>query len=110
MALTDAVKEHVLNVAGQATIQNKEGATMKELHDQHFCHTCQRPTLHTARLETPNHVLHLLISVFTCGLWLPVWLVLIVATKSAPWRCSQCGGTYADDENTALSFGFFGEF
>lgn len=24
-----------------------------------------------------NHVLHVLLTVFTCGLWLPVWLLLI---------------------------------
>lgn len=25
-----------------------------------------------------NHVLHLIISFLTCGLWIPVWLILIV--------------------------------
>jgi hypothetical protein len=25
-----------------------------------------------------NHVLHVLISIFTCGLWLIVWLILII--------------------------------
>ena len=24
-----------------------------------------------------NHILHLLLAVFTCGLWLPIWLLLI---------------------------------
>lgn len=24
----------------------------------------------------PNHVLHLLLSVITCGLWLPIWMLL----------------------------------
>lgn len=24
----------------------------------------------------PNHVLHLLLSVITCGLWIPVWLII----------------------------------
>jgi len=28
-----------------------------------------------------NHVLHLLISVLLCGLWLPVWLVLAAANQ-----------------------------
>jgi len=27
--------------------------------------------------EPVNHVLHVLLSFFTCGLWLPVWLLLI---------------------------------
>jgi hypothetical protein len=25
-----------------------------------------------------NHILHLLLSVFTCGLWLPVWLLIMM--------------------------------
>lgn len=28
--------------------------------------------------KRPNHVLHLLLSVFTLGIWLPVWIVLAV--------------------------------
>jgi hypothetical protein len=27
--------------------------------------------------EPVNHALHVLLSIFTCGLWLPVWLLLI---------------------------------
>jgi len=26
-------------------------------------------------LTTNQHILHLLLTVFTCGLWLPVWIV-----------------------------------
>jgi hypothetical protein len=29
----------------------------------------------------PNHVLHLLLTVFTLGLWLPVWLLLSITQK-----------------------------
>ena len=28
-----------------------------------------------------NHVLHLLLSVFTLGLWLPVWLIIAVSNR-----------------------------
>jgi hypothetical protein len=31
-------------------------------------------------LTTVQHILHLLISVFTCGLWIPVWIYLAVRT------------------------------
>lgn len=30
------------------------------------------------RGKRPNHVLHLLLSVVTVGLWLPVWIILAV--------------------------------
>lgn len=29
----------------------------------------------------PNHALHAVVSLFTCGLWLPVWLVIAVISK-----------------------------
>lgn len=28
-----------------------------------------------------NHVLHVLVSIFTCGLWLPVWLIVAMTAK-----------------------------
>lgn len=28
--------------------------------------------------KRPNHILHLLLSVFTLGIWLPVWIILAV--------------------------------
>jgi hypothetical protein len=31
--------------------------------------------------KDPNHILHLLLSVITAGLWLPVWFVMAVTTK-----------------------------
>lgn len=37
-----------------------------------------------------NHTPHILASVFLCGLWLPIW-VLIAATYDARFHCSQCG-------------------
>ena len=30
-----------------------------------------------------NHVLHLLLTVFTLGLWAPIWLILALTTKEA---------------------------
>ena len=33
--------------------------------------------LHRQRRKT-NHVLHLLLTVFTCGLWAPIWIILAI--------------------------------
>jgi len=38
---------------------------------------------------TPNHLLHLILSLFTVGLWAIIWLLAILRPRS--WRCSQCG-------------------
>jgi len=44
-----------------------------------------------AERKTPNHVLHLLLSLLTAGLWIPVWLVLTLVAAGA-YRCPKCGG------------------
>lgn len=35
-------------------------------------------------LRTNQHILHLLLTVFTCGLWLPVWIILAVRGNQVP--------------------------
>ena len=41
-----------------------------------------------AERDTPNHVLHLLLSLLSMGLWLPIWLLVAC---SQDWRCGTCG-------------------
>jgi hypothetical protein len=56
---------------------------------QIHCTMCQRQVL--AKRPGTNHVLHLLMCVFTCGLWALVWLLITATTGNKPWRCSVCG-------------------
>lgn len=37
------------------------------------------------------HVLHLLLSIVTAGLWLPFWLLCVLSAALQPYRCSTCG-------------------
>ena len=53
---------------------------------QRYCLSCDRPVL--AEKQRPNHILHLILSLLTCGLWLIVWLLL--SLPSTP-RCPHCG-------------------
>ena len=53
----------------------------------YWCTPCQANTLH--KRPAPNHVLHLLITLFLCGLWIPVWIVLAIGPVD--WQCQQCG-------------------
>lgn len=53
-----------------------------------FCYNCRSQKLFTK--QTPNHLIHLLATLFLCGLWLPVW-ILIAITSNTPYRCSWCG-------------------
>jgi hypothetical protein len=41
--------------------------------------------------EKINHILHLLLSVFTLGFWAPIWLALIFINLLSPYRCNTCG-------------------
>ena len=52
-----------------------------------YCPDCGRNVL--IRRPGTNHVLHLLLSCLTLGLWLPVWLLCSI--KIGGWRCTVCG-------------------
>ena len=43
------------------------------------------------RRKGTNHILHLILSLLTAGLWVIVWIM--VSVKIGGWRCSQCGST-----------------
>jgi hypothetical protein len=52
-----------------------------------LCAHCKRRTV-VFRAGT-SHVLHLILTVLTAGLWLIVWIG--TAIKFGGWRCSECG-------------------
>ena len=37
------------------------------------------------RRKRPNHVLHLLLTLITAGLWLPVWLLIAMRSAGGGW-------------------------
>lgn len=43
-----------------------------------------------AERQTPNHVLHLLLSVVTVGFWIPIWMLVSVFGSGA-YKCPNCG-------------------
>jgi hypothetical protein len=53
-----------------------------------FCPTCQRQRY--AIGTTVNHLLHLVLTLLTLGLWGFVWLFLWATTLSN-YRCTKCG-------------------
>ena len=56
-----------------------------------ICQTCGKSTVHL--IERPNHVLHLLLTVFTFGVWIIVWLLVGLSERRA--TCTVCGTRYA---------------
>jgi hypothetical protein len=54
-----------------------------------WCYRCERRTALERR--GINHVLHLLLSIVTAGIWVIVWILCGLARE--PWRCRICGTT-----------------
>lgn len=52
------------------------------------CPACQRMTQHVQ--PGTSHVLHLLLAVFSFGVWLPVWL-LVALNNTTKAQCTTCG-------------------
>lgn len=44
-----------------------------------------------AQANKPNHLLHLILTILTAGLWGIVWLILIISSMGN-YRCTRCGG------------------
>lgn len=54
---------------------------------QKFCKNCNKKVL--ARRQSTNHILQLLLCLFTAGLWLPIWILHSI--RIGGWRCIYCG-------------------
>lgn len=59
-----------------------------------YCRHCEQQRLLIR--DTPNHILHLLLTVFTVGAWFFIWILLCLLSGTAKWRCSQCGSVDVD--------------
>ncbi|WP_018878948.1 zinc ribbon domain-containing protein [Thioalkalivibrio sp. ALE9] len=53
-----------------------------------YCKVCRQDTVHFQ--PSTSHVLHLLLSIVTFGVWLIVW-VLIGMNNASQAQCSKCG-------------------
>ncbi len=62
---------------------------MGQSNVQRGCPHCR--VLVLAVKSTPNHAVHAVVSLFTCGLWLVVWAILGIISASSSYRCSHCG-------------------
>ena len=52
-----------------------------------YCKVCDKNVL--VWRKGTNHILHLILSLLTLGLWLPVWI--FISIKIGGWKCSTCG-------------------
>ena len=61
------------------------------MRGQEYCTCCGKNTLHEMDPPQVNHILHLIVSLFCCGCWLPVWLLLAITEPTRWYRCTVCG-------------------
>ncbi len=73
---------------------------MAEQMRQGFCQECSSYTL--VKRRGVSHVLHLLLSLFTIGLWVFVWIALALLNVGG-WRCQTCGSDKIKDTGEMLS-------
>lgn len=53
-----------------------------------YCRNCNKNVM--AQKNTPNHILHLLLTIVTAGVWSIVWLIITLSSAGG-YRCTQCG-------------------
>jgi len=58
-----------------------------------FCKVCNKQVM--VRRRGTNHILHLLLTIFTAGFWLIIWILCSI--KIGGWRCTQCGSKAGRD-------------
>lgn len=63
---------------------------MAQKQEMRDCRECGRKTLHLR--QSANHVLHLLLTLVTFGVWGVVWFLL--ALSPSPPVCTGCGSKH----------------
>jgi hypothetical protein len=64
---------------------------MPLIQTQHHCPTCNAPRLFTK--DGTNHLVHALVTLFLCGMWIPIWVLATISNNLTPGRCAVCGST-----------------
>lgn len=62
--------------------------------DMRHCDKCKRKTLHVG--PSTSHVLHFFVSIFTMGMWVPIWLFLAVRNEFS-YECTECEKNLVSD-------------
>lgn len=57
---------------------------------QRYCQTCGE--YRRAERQVANDLVHGILTVFTVGLWFPVWFIAAFFAMMNPYRCTFCGG------------------
>jgi hypothetical protein len=56
---------------------------------QLFCRYCKRNTLHVR--TRVSEMWGCFLTIITCGLWIPIWLLMSLFGTFSAYRCQVCG-------------------
>jgi hypothetical protein len=59
------------------------------MHVRAYCSRCRHE--HTFVPARHHHLLHLVLTVCTGGIWLVTWVAVCIGQRLRPWRCEHCG-------------------
>ncbi len=54
-----------------------------------YCKHCDKKVM--LQRSGTNHILHVILSVLTAGIWIPIWI--LTSIKVGGWRCKECGSS-----------------
>jgi len=57
-----------------------------------YCKQCQQSTLHER--HRVSEMWGCLLTIFTLGLWIPIWLIMSLCGSLSSYRCQICGKVY----------------
>jgi hypothetical protein len=67
---------------------------------QMYCPHCARSVL--GHRPAASHDMHLVLTMFTLGAWLPAWLLVSIYQQAQPYACSVCGSAGPRPHGPAL--------
>ena len=67
---------------------------------QMYCPHCGRQVF--GHRPAASHDMHLVLTMFTLGVWLPAWLLISVYQQAQPYLCSACGSAGPKPRSPAL--------
>jgi hypothetical protein len=67
---------------------------MTTIQEMRHCQHCHKMTMHIRQQGSCCHIAHAFITLFTCFLWFPIWIICALSASSQNTRsqCTTCGG------------------
>lgn len=58
-----------------------------------YCKKCNENVIGERSVKSTNHILHLLLSIFTLGCWIPIWILMFFNFYIGGYKCTKCASS-----------------